>query len=333
MVQVADADRKEPDDLAAIHVRGRGGEMIQLSNLVELRETVAAKELTRFNQLRSATVIAAPAPGYTVGQALEHFEATAREVLPDSFRFDYSGPSREFKQAGSSILLIFGLALAFIYLLLAAQFESFLSPLLIMVTVPLSMAGAFLAIHLTGGTLNVYSQIGLVTLIGLITKHGILIVEFANKAWAAGATRRDAALQAARLRLRPILMTTAAMVLGAVPLALAHGAGAESRQQIGWVIVGGMTPGHAADAVRPAGALCGPAGAAARSGRGILGRARRLRLRAARPTESQVAWAAAVSVELEHLGQEPSNVRLRSVRRPPRCRRSSRPASRTGPAR
>ena len=287
MVQVADADRKEPDDLAAIHVRGRGGEMIQLSNLVELRETVAAKELTRFNQLRSATVIAAPAPGYTVGQALEHFEATAREVLPDSFRFDYSGPSREFKQAGSSILLIFGLALAFIYLLLAAQFESFLSPLLIMVTVPLSMAGAFLAIHLTGGTLNVYSQIGLVTLIGLITKHGILIVEFANKAWAAGATRHDAALQAARLRLRPILMTTAAMVLGAVPLALAHGAGAESRQQIGWVIVGGMTPGHAADAVRPAGALRGPAGAAACSGRGILGRARRLRLRAARRTASQ----------------------------------------------
>ena len=182
---------------SAIHVRGRGGEMIQLSNLVELRETVAAKELTRFNQLRSATVIAALAPGYTVGQALEHFEATAREVLPDNFRFDYSGPSREFKQAGSSILLIFGLALAFIYLLLAAQFESFLSPLLIMVTVPLSMAGAFLAIHLTGGTLNVYSQIGLVTLIGLITKHGILIVEFANKAWAAGATRHDAALQAA----------------------------------------------------------------------------------------------------------------------------------------
>ena len=142
MVQVADGDRKEPEDLAAIYVRGRGGEMIQLSNLVEVRETVAAKELTRFNQLRSATVIAAPAPGYTIGQALEHFEATAREVLPDSFRFDYSGPSREFKQAGSSILLIFGLALAFIYLLLAAQFESFLSPLLIMVTVPLSMAGA-----------------------------------------------------------------------------------------------------------------------------------------------------------------------------------------------
>ena len=187
-------------------------------------------------------------------------------MLPDSFRFDYSGPSREFKQAGSSILLIFGLALAFIYLLLAAQFESFLSPLLIMVTVPLSMAGAFLAIHLTGGTLNVYSQIGLVTLIGLITKHGILIVEFANKAWAEGATRRDAALQAAELRLRPILMTTAAMVLGAVPLALA------ARRRCGEPPADRLgdrrrhDAGHAADAVRAAGALRRPAGAAASRG-------------------------------------------------------------------
>ncbi len=240
IVQVADADRQEPDDLSAIYVRGRGGQMIQLSNLVQLEETVAAKELTRFNQLRSATVTAALAPDYTIGQALEHFTATAREVLPDNFRFDYAGPSREFDQAGSSILLIFALALAFIYLLLAAQFESFVSPLLIMVTVPLSMAGALLAMHLTGGTLNVYSQIGLVTLIGLITKHGILIVEFANKAMDAGESRRDAALHAAQLRLRPILMTTAAMVLGAVPLALSTGAGAEARQQIGWVIVGGM---------------------------------------------------------------------------------------------
>ena len=243
IVQVADADRKEPNDLSSIYVRGRGGEMIQLSNLVSLRETVAARELNRYNQLRSATVYAALAPEYSIGEVLDQFEATAREILPDGFRFDYSGPSREYKQAGSSILLIFGLALAFIYLLLAAQFESFLAPVLIMVTVPLSMAGAFLAIHLTGGTLNVYSQIGLVTLIGLITKHGILIVEFANKAVAEGASRRAAAIQAAELRLRPILMTTAAMVLGAVPLALAHGAGAESRQQIGWVIVGGMTLG------------------------------------------------------------------------------------------
>jgi multidrug efflux pump len=243
IVQVADEDRRSPDDLSAIYVRGRGGQMIQLSNLVRLEETVAAKELTRFNQLRSATVTAALAPGYTIGDAIEHFGAVAREVLPEGFAFDWSGPSREHAQAGSSIVLIFALALAFIYLLLAAQFESFLSPLLIMVTVPLSMAGALLALHLTGGTLNIYSQIGLVTLVGLITKHGILIVEFANQARGRGASRREAAFQAASLRLRPILMTTAAMVLGAVPLALAHGAGAESRQQIGWVIVGGMTLG------------------------------------------------------------------------------------------
>ena len=243
IVQVADSDRREPDDLAAIYVRGRGGEMVQLSNLVELEETVAPQELTRFNQLRSATVTAALAPGTSLGQALEHYAQAAREVLPEGYRFDYSGPSRELDQAGASILLIFALALAFIYLLLAAQFESFLSPVLIMVTVPLSMAGALLSLHLAGGSLNIYSQIGLVTLIGLITKHGILIVEFANQAFERGLSRRAAAEQAAELRLRPILMTTAAMVLGAVPLALAHGAGAESRQQIGWVIVGGMTLG------------------------------------------------------------------------------------------
>ena len=158
-------------------------------------------------------------------------------------------------RAGSRSYFIFVLALAFIYLVLAAQFESFVDPLLIMVTVPLSMAGAFLAMHLTGGTLNVYSQIGLVTLIGLITKHGILIVEFANKA-GAGRTAARRRSRRPELRLRPILMTTGAMVLGAVPLALAHGPGAESRQQIGWVIVGGMTLRHPAHPVRAAGPLC-----------------------------------------------------------------------------
>jgi multidrug efflux pump len=243
IVQVEDRDRREPDDLAAIYVRGRGSEMIQLSSLVRLKETVAPQELTRFNQLRSATVTAALAPDASLGQVLDRYAEAAREVLPPGYRFDYDGPSRELQQAGSSILLIFGLALAFIYLLLAAQFESFVSPLLIMATVPLSIAGALLSLHLAGGTLNIYSQIGLVTLIGLITKHGILIVEFANQAYARGLSRRAAAARAAELRLRPILMTTAAMVLGAVPLALAHGAGAESRQQIGWVIVGGMSLG------------------------------------------------------------------------------------------
>ena len=156
---------------------------------------------------------------------------------------DLSGQSREFRDSSGSIYLTFLLALAFIYLVLSAQFESFVDPFVIMLTVPLSMTGALLALWLTGGSLNVYSQIGLITLVGLITKHGILIVEFANQLQERGMTLRDAVIESATLRLRPILMTTGAMVLGAIPLALARGAGAESRQTIGWVIVGGMSLG------------------------------------------------------------------------------------------
>jgi multidrug efflux pump len=167
----------------------------------------------------------------------------AAEVLPQGTITDLTGQAREFRDASSNLLLVFVMALAFIYLVLAAQFESFRDPLMIMVSVPLSMTGALLALWLTGGTLNVYSQIGLVTLIGLITKHGILIVDFANRLQQEGTERTAAILEASRLRLRPILMTTAAMILGAIPLAIATGAGAESRQQIGWVIVGGMSLG------------------------------------------------------------------------------------------
>ena len=156
---------------------------------------------------------------------------------------DYDGPSREFKESSTSLYITFLLALAFIYLVLAAQFESFIDPLIIMLSVPLSITGALLALKLTGNTLNVYSQIGLVTLIGLITKHGILIVEFANQLREQKRDKLEAVIESATLRLRPILMTTGAMVLGALPLAWAHGAGAESRQAIGWVIVGGMSFG------------------------------------------------------------------------------------------
>jgi multidrug efflux pump len=158
-------------------------------------------------------------------------------------QIDFDGQSREFKDAAEGIALTFILALAFIYLVLAAQFESFVSPFVIMLTVPLSMTGALLLLMLTGGTLNIYSQVGLVTLIGLITKHGILIVEFANQLRNQGVELKEAVTQAALVRFRPILMTTGAMVLGAVPLATAAGAGAESRQQIGWVIVGGLLVG------------------------------------------------------------------------------------------
>jgi multidrug efflux pump len=243
IVQVAPDDRRTPGALNDIYVRGRNGAMIQLSNLVSVRETVAPKELNRFNQFRSATITGNIAPGYSLGEGLSFLEAAANRLLPATARFDFSGESREFKEAGNSLLFVFILALGFIFLVLAAQFESFVDPLIIMLTVPLSITGALIALNLTGGTLNIYSEIGLVTLIGLISKHGILIVEFANRLQKEGAPPREAVIEAAALRLRPILMTTSAMVAGALPLAMAIGAGAQSRQEIGWVVVGGMTFG------------------------------------------------------------------------------------------
>jgi multidrug efflux pump len=247
IVQVAPRDRENPRDISDIFVRGsvdgNGDRMIPLSNLIKVAETVAPRELNHFGQRRAVTISTNLAPGYTMGEALAFLDAKAREILPPGYAVDYNGQSREFKVATGSLLLTFALALAFIYLVLAAQFESFRDPFIIMLTVPLSMTGALAALLLTGGTLNVYSQIGLVTLVGLITKHGILIVEFANQLQEQGRAVREAVVEAAVLRLRPILMTTGAMVLGSIPLALATGAGAESRQQIGWVIVGGLLLG------------------------------------------------------------------------------------------
>jgi multidrug efflux pump len=243
IVQLEAKDRETPADLSSIFVRARDGRLVQLSNLVKVRETVGPKELNHFNRLRAAILSANVAPGYTLGEALDFMEGAAKEVLDASARTELDGPSREFRESGAALLFTFLLALAFLYLVLAAQFESFVSPLVIMLTVPLAMTGALGALKLSGGTLNVYSQIGLVMLIGLITKHGILIVEFANQLRSKGLDAAEAVIEAATLRLRPILMTTGAMVLGALPLALAKGAGAEARQPIGWVIVGGLALG------------------------------------------------------------------------------------------
>ncbi len=243
ILQVADVDRRDPDDLTRIYVRSASGEMIQLSNLVTAQETVAPRELNHFNKLRAARISASVGPGYSMGQALERIETISREVMGPTAQTDYEGVAREFRDSSSKIVMAFLLALAFIYLVLAAQFESFISPLVIMFSVPLAMAGALLALTMTGATLNIYSQIGLITLVGLITKHGILIVEFSNQLRAEGQAMMEAVVEASVLRLRPILMTTGAMVLGAVPLATAVGAGAEARQDIGWVIVGGMSFG------------------------------------------------------------------------------------------
>ena len=243
IVQVADAQRRTPGDLGNIYVRGGDGQMVQLSNLVTVSEGVAAKELNHFNKLRSATISAGLAPGYSMGEALEWMEGALAEVAPDAL-YDLTGQSREFRESSSDFLFLLGLAVVFIFLVLAAQFESWIDPLVILLAVPLAAFGALLALWLSGhGSINIYSQIGLITLVGLIAKHGILIVEFSNQLQEAGRSKFDAVVEAASLRLRPILMTTGAMVFGALPLAIATGAGAESRNQIGLVIVGGMAIG------------------------------------------------------------------------------------------
>jgi len=243
IVQTAGSGRATPEDIDRIQVRGRGEAMIPLSSLVTVRESVAPRELNHFGQRRSATLTANLAPDYSLGQALAFLDQTSAKVLKTGYTTDLNGISREFRSSQGALVIVFVLALLFIFLVLAAQFESFVDPLIIMFSVPLSMIGALLALQLTGGSINVYSQIGLITLVGLVTKHGILIVEFTNQLRQRGEAMLPALVHASQQRLRPILMTTGAMVLGAVPLALGTGAGAESRQQIGWVIVGGMSIG------------------------------------------------------------------------------------------
>ena len=243
VVQMAPRARADPSDISGIYVRGRDGSMVQLDNVAAIEESVAPQSLNHFNRLRAVKVQASILPGYTMGEVLDHMYKVAEAVLPSNVQLDLDGQSREYKDASVGIYVVFVMALVFIYLVLAAQFESWRNPLIIMLTVPLAVTGALAALYFTGGTLSIYSQIGLVTLVGLITKHGILIVEFATQLREEGEAIREAVIDASVLRLRPILMTTGAMVLGAAPLAFATGAGAESREQIGWVLVGGLLLG------------------------------------------------------------------------------------------
>jgi multidrug efflux pump len=243
IVQTLPSARNTPDDIDVIQVRGRNDTMVPLSSLVKVRESVSPRELNHFGQRRSVSITANLSPDYSLGEAIKFMDETAAKVLKPGYTTELNGTSREFKSSQGALVIVFVLALFFIFLVLAAQFESFVDPFVIMLSVPLSMIGALLALKFTGGSLNVYSQIGLITLVGLITKHGILIVEFTNQLREQGMAMQEALVKASAQRLRPILMTTGAMVLGAVPLALATGAGAESRTQIGWVIVGGMSLG------------------------------------------------------------------------------------------
>jgi multidrug efflux pump len=243
IAQTESRGRATPQDIEKLFVRGRGDAMVPLSSLVRVSETVSPRELNHFNQRRSASLTANLAPGYSLGEALAFMDEASGRVLPAGYTTELNGVSREFKSSSGALGLVFVLALLFIFLVLAAQFESFVDPFVILLAVPLSTVGALAALQWSGGTLSVYSQIGLITLVGLISKHGILIVEFSNQLRQQGRSPFDAVVEAASLRLRPILMTTGAMVLGALPLALSTGAGAESRRQIGWVIVGGMSVG------------------------------------------------------------------------------------------
>ncbi|WP_095089259.1 efflux RND transporter permease subunit [Mesorhizobium sophorae] len=242
--QVPQEFRDNPEKLGQYFVRSVTGEMVPLSAVVKISNNAAPAAIEQFNQLNSATISALPLPGVTTGDGLKALEDIARENLPDSFFIDYSGQSRQEKEQGNTILIAFAAAVIVIYLVLAAQFESFRDPLIIMMAVPLSIFGAIVPLNLGLGTLNIYTQVGLITLIGLITKHGILLVEFANQQREIhGMRRRDAIIASAKVRLRPILMTTAAMALGVVPLITSSGAGAAARYSMGLVIFTGILVG------------------------------------------------------------------------------------------
>ncbi|MBX2984275.1 MAG: efflux RND transporter permease subunit [Flavobacteriales bacterium] len=238
--QASRSDRDKPLDLTSAYVRNNKGELVQMDNLVHLEMRSNPPQLYRYNRYVSATVSANPAEGQTLGDGIEAMDRIAKETLPSNFSTSLAGVSKEFAESSSSLVFAFLLALVLIYLILAAQFESWVDPLIVMFTVPLAMAGALLSLSLGGHTLNIFSEIGIIVLIGLVTKNGILIVEFANQRQEHGLLRTAAVADSARQRFRPILMTTLAMALGALPIALGLGAAAKSRVPMGIVIVGGL---------------------------------------------------------------------------------------------
>jgi multidrug efflux pump subunit AcrB len=238
--QVERSDRNKPADISSLYVRSNTGNLIQLDNIVHLQENSSPSTLYHYNRYKAATVSAALAPGKTLGEGIAVMNRIAKKLLDNSFQTALIGTSRDFSESssGTSFALIFALIL--IYLILAAQFESFRDPLIIMCTVPLAIAGAMLSLWITGKTLNIFSEIGMIMLIGIVTKNGILIVEFANQKRKAGLEKFEAVFEAAAARLRPILMTSLATIFGAFPIAFALGAGAQSRVPLGIVVVGGL---------------------------------------------------------------------------------------------
>ena len=240
MGQVERINRDDPDDLKKLFVRTRSGELVSIDNVVTIEESTTPPSLYHFNRYKSATVSAGLAPGKTIGDGIEAMETLVKPFLDDTFTTSLAGSSRDFKESTGNTMFAFVLALILIYLVLAAQFESFIDPFTIMLTVPLAICGAFISLWLFDQTLNIFSQIGMIMLIGLVTKNGILIVEFANKKREEGLSKIDAVVEASRLRLRPILMTSLAMALGTLPLALSLGDASSSRVPLGIVIIGGV---------------------------------------------------------------------------------------------
>jgi multidrug efflux pump len=239
IAQVSPQNRSTPGAIDDIYVRGNGG-LVQLANVVTIKETVAPKELNHYNRVRSATLSANLPPGFPLGGALDALDKIAAEKLPAGMKHELAGQSREFRESSTSLYFLFLLSIVFIYLVLAAQFESFIHPITILLAVPLAVAGALISLFVFRQSLNVYSQIGLIMLIGLVTKNSILIVEYANQLRARGLSIPDAVAEAARIRLRPILMTSLATVFGILPIAIGLGAGAEARRPLGIAVVGGM---------------------------------------------------------------------------------------------
>jgi len=238
--QVAREDRSTPANISSLYVRSSNGKMIQLDNLIDIRESSNPPSIYHYNRYKSATVSANLANGKTLGDGIKEMQRIAGKLLDDSYNTALSGPSRDFAESSSNISFALILALLLIYLILAAQFESFIDPFIIMITVPLAIAGALLSLWIFGQTLNIFSEIGMILLIGIVTKNGILIVEFANQKRKLGMNKRVAAFEAASARFRPILMTSLATIFGALPIALALGAGSTSRIPLGIVVVGGL---------------------------------------------------------------------------------------------
>lgn len=240
IVRLNDNALANPNIFQQLYIRNMNNEPVPLSSMVSIREATTPEVFHRFERLRADTIYVSLAPDFKIADAIKTLETITKANLPEDMKYTFTGEAKSFLESNGKTVFTFLLALIFIYLVMVAQFESFIDPLIILFTVPFAVVGAMITLKLFGGSMNIYSNIGLITLVGLIAKHGILITDFANRLRATGKTVEEAVIQAASLRLRPILMTTAAMVLGALPLALAFGPGAESRQQIGFVITGGL---------------------------------------------------------------------------------------------